>query len=103
MSDINLGALTSSVQRGIADNNNRGKETLANQKSIKEYTPPAYGLCRVQLTEENRKRIDLMRISDEVESVSRTQIVNQIIAQYFDENSESISSNIKDVLDRLQQ
>ncbi len=103
MNDINLGALTTSVQRGGLTNNDREKEELTSSKSIKEDDPQTYSLCRVQLTEENKKRIDLMRISDEIEFVSRTQIVNQIIAQYFEANSESISSNIKNVLDRLQQ
>lgn len=101
MQGINLGALTTAVQK--ADKHNK-KETpiKVENKSLEEESPDNnYTNCRIQLSEANKERIDLLRFNDDIEFKSRTQLVNVIIARYFDEHSQNISSSIKSLMKKL--
>lgn len=101
MQEINLGALTTAVQK--AEKINKSSVTLHVKKKNNEEdkTDNNYSSCRIQLSEENKARIDLLRFSDDIEFESRTQIVNMIIARYFEEHSQNISLSIKSLMKKL--
>lgn len=99
MHDIKLGALTSSVQKSSSGET---EETIRpSKKQSLELKPEAYSSSRIQLSEENKARIDLLLLSEDIKFRSRTQLVNVIIAQYFDEHSETISSSIQSLFEKL--
>ncbi len=56
---------------------------------------------RVDLTTDNVVRLELLRFSDEMKFIPRSQIVNQIIEQYFEEHTEDLSASIQSILKNL--
>ncbi|MDY3119419.1 hypothetical protein [Porphyromonas somerae] len=99
MQELNLGALTTSVQKSSSGEGQEANPTT--KKKSSNAKSEAYSSSRIQLSEENRDRIDLLRLSDGIDVTSRTQLVNAIIAEYFDEHSENISASIKSLLEKL--
>lgn len=56
---------------------------------------------RVDLTPDNVVRLELLRFSDEMKFIPRSQIVNQIIQQYFEEHTDDLSASIQSILSKL--
>ncbi len=100
MSEINLGALTAETQKirkGI--DANYDTEKASGERIIPtDDKGEDVAVTRIVLTEANRKNLDILRLSSPDTALSRTELVNRIIAQYFEDHSDVITTNIKSLL-----
>ena len=136
MPELNLGALTTSVQNG-SDNakiNNdmeliHTSPTDSSSSLLSELTDehkvdvvkaeevtvirdideedsssdPDLRNTRIYLTNDNTRRLDVLRFSQSEIGLSRTQLANDIIAKYFSKHAEELASNVKELLEKLKE
>ena len=130
MPELNLGALTSAVQNGgdlstdylakdkedfsVEDRmyaslteKTEGKETESNRDSgapLDEDQSAAkvdQRISRVELTPDNLRKLDFLRLSKEGTPIPRSKLVNDIISQYLNEHTDELKTNVKAMLDKL--
>lgn len=126
MSELNLGALTSSLQAGFelpsfsqekqsdshpSSNNNEvfseaeeiSSEELVSSETVleAEIQEEESRNSRIELTRENTRKLDILRFAGNETPPSRTQLANEIIAQYLESHSEELALNVKALLETL--
>ena len=119
MQEINLGALTDSVQKNSLtqdsmenhldmptnDLSNESSSLSKEDDNVVEAESNEEGviIARVLLTPENQKLLDLYRFSNPEKYLSRSQLVNAIIESFLNEHIEEITTNVKSILERRSQ
>ena len=112
MQEINLGALTASLQKGNLTQEPENMTKAGNEP--KEQSPvsmiessvddngaseDSVITARVLLTPNNQRMLDLYRYSKPEKYWSRSQLVNEIIEDFLNSHVQEISENIKILLD----
>lgn len=58
-------------------------------------------ISRVELTPDNLRKLDFLRLSKEGTPIPRSKLVNDIISQYLNEHTDELKTNVKAMLDKL--